>query len=107
VHGVELLAEALLLGVGPLVNFKLVDMQVVELQDEAGYVRHLQCWDNDSLFEVGDVWKHLYLYYNLHKTMRKIWIHAEHWHNYLESQILWHPGLELLPPNNLGCPCTY
>ncbi|KAJ7348922.1 hypothetical protein DFH08DRAFT_131767 [Mycena albidolilacea] len=86
-HGeedVELLAEALLLGVGPLVNFKLVDMQNVELQDEAGRVRHLQCWNENSSFEVKEVWKHLSLHYDLHKTVREIRIHAEHWHDYVE-----------------------
>ncbi|KAJ7348926.1 hypothetical protein DFH08DRAFT_1079344 [Mycena albidolilacea] len=73
-HGeenVELLADALLLG-------------DVELHDEVGHVRHLQCWNNDSSFEVGEVWKHLSFHYNLHKTVREIQIHAEHWHDYLE-----------------------
>jgi hypothetical protein len=74
----------MLLGVGPLVNFKLVDMQNVELQDEAGHVRHLQCWNEDSSFEVKEVWKHLSLHYDLHKTVREIRIHAEHWHDYVE-----------------------
>jgi hypothetical protein len=86
-HGEEnvaLLAGALLLGVGPLVDFKLVDMQDVELQDEAGNVRHLQCWNEDSSFEVREVWKHLSLHYDLHKTVREIWINPKHWHDYVE-----------------------
>jgi hypothetical protein len=86
-HGKEnvaLLAGALLLGVGPLVDFKLVDMQDVELQDEAGRVRHLQCWNDDSSFEVREVWEHLSLHYDLHKSVREIWINPKHWHDYVE-----------------------
>ncbi|KAJ7891305.1 hypothetical protein B0H14DRAFT_3855101 [Mycena olivaceomarginata] len=86
-HGEEnvaLLAGALLLGVGPLVDFKLVDMQDVELQDEAGHVRHLQCWNDDSSFEVREVWEHLSLHYDLHKSVREIWINPKHWHDYVE-----------------------
>ncbi|KAJ7348914.1 hypothetical protein DFH08DRAFT_131539 [Mycena albidolilacea] len=95
-HGEEnvaLLAGTLLLGVGPLVDFKLVDlMQDVELQDEAGHVRHLQCWN--SYFEVREVWKHLSLHYDLHKTVREIRIHAEHWHDYVEVFESYPPQLE-------------
>jgi hypothetical protein len=95
-HGeenVELLADALLLGVGPLLDFKL-DMQDVELHDEVGHVRHLQCWNDDSSFEVREVWKHLSFHYNLHKTVREIRIHAEHWRDYLEVFESYPPQLE-------------
>ncbi|KAF7353801.1 hypothetical protein MVEN_01065600 [Mycena venus] len=83
-HGeddVEILSGALLPGVGSLVLFKLVDMQDVELRDEAGRIRHLQCWDT---FEVRRVWGYLSLHYGLHKTVREIQIRPEHWHAYLE-----------------------
>ncbi|KAJ7891291.1 hypothetical protein B0H14DRAFT_2560863 [Mycena olivaceomarginata] len=97
-HGeenVELLADALLLSVGPLLDFKL-NMQDVELHDEVGHVLRLQCWNDDSSFEVGEVWKHLSFHYNLYITVREIRIHAEHWRDYLEvfeSYVGKNPGL--------------
>ncbi|KAJ7813307.1 hypothetical protein B0H14DRAFT_3879323 [Mycena olivaceomarginata] len=95
-HGeenVELLADALLLSVGPLLDFKL-DMQDVELHDEVGHVLRLQCWNDDSSFEVGEVWKHLSFHYNLYITVREIRIHAEHWRDYLEVFESYPPQLE-------------
>ncbi|KAJ7684437.1 hypothetical protein DFH06DRAFT_1155637 [Mycena polygramma] len=89
-HGeddLELLTTALLPGVGPLVVFKLIDMQEIELHDEDGRIRRLQCWNDDSSFEVEEleVWKYLSIHYDLHKTVGELRIRPEYWDEYLES----------------------
>jgi hypothetical protein len=95
-HGeddVELLAKALLPGVGPLVVFKLIDMQTLELQDNDGRIRRLQCWNDDSAFEVQEVWNYLSIHYNLHKSVREIRIRPEYWDEYVEVFESYRPQL--------------
>ncbi|KAJ6500707.1 hypothetical protein C8R45DRAFT_78436 [Mycena sanguinolenta] len=75
----EVLSRALLSGVGPLVSFKLVDIQELELHDAAGRIRRLRCCSDDSSFEAGDAWKYLSIHYNLHETVRGIRIRLECW----------------------------
>ncbi|KAF8191587.1 hypothetical protein K438DRAFT_2018321 [Mycena galopus ATCC 62051] len=77
------LSAALLPGVGSLAIFKLVNMSELELRDEAGHIRRLQCADTD-LFEVRDVWRYLSTHYCLHKTVREIRFRADSWDEYLE-----------------------
>ncbi|KAK7024028.1 hypothetical protein R3P38DRAFT_2956040 [Favolaschia claudopus] len=81
---VEALTSALLVGVGPLTVFKFIDSRDVELHSEAGHIRHLQCWNDDSFFDVEQVWRCLSLRYDLHKTVREIRMRPEHWHEYVE-----------------------
>ncbi|KAJ6457096.1 hypothetical protein C8R47DRAFT_175446 [Mycena vitilis] len=81
-HGeddLELLTTALLPGVGPLVVFKFLDIQEIELHDEGGRIRRLQCWNDDSLFEVEEVWRYLSIHYGVHETVREIRIDMEFW----------------------------
>ncbi|KAJ7885375.1 hypothetical protein B0H13DRAFT_903877 [Mycena leptocephala] len=95
-HGednVELLANALLPGVGPLVVFKLIEMQTLELQDNDGRIRRLQCWNDDSAFEVQEVWNYLSIHYNLHKSVREIRIRPEYWDEYVEIFESYRPQL--------------
>ncbi|KAJ7631655.1 hypothetical protein DFH06DRAFT_912544, partial [Mycena polygramma] len=68
---IELLAAALLPGLGPL---DVIDMhkQQIELRDVDGHIRRLQCWKEAASFDVGEVWKHLSEHYGLHKTVREI-----------------------------------
>ncbi|KAJ7684425.1 hypothetical protein DFH06DRAFT_6699 [Mycena polygramma] len=84
---------ALLSGVGPLVVFKLVDMGELVLHDEAGRIRRLQCWNEDSVFDVQEVWKHLSIHYGLHRTVREIHIRVAYWNEYLESFEAYPPQL--------------
>ncbi|KAF8191600.1 hypothetical protein K438DRAFT_2018332 [Mycena galopus ATCC 62051] len=91
---IKLLADALLPGVGALVSFTLVDMRDLQLHDAAGHIRHLQCWNGDSHFEVRDVWKYLSIHYALHTTVCEIRMHPEHWHEYLEIFELYPPQLQ-------------
>ncbi|KAJ7842235.1 hypothetical protein B0H14DRAFT_1032395 [Mycena olivaceomarginata] len=79
----DVLTEALLPGVGPLVVFELDHgMQQVELRDDVGHIRRLQCWNDDSSFEVDYTWEHLCVHYDLHKTVRELRI--AHWNEYAE-----------------------
>ncbi|KAJ7092123.1 hypothetical protein C8R43DRAFT_908170 [Mycena crocata] len=66
---VELLSRALLPGLGPLRFFEWVDYTHIELRDNGGHIRHMECWNEDSNFELPDVWQHLSEKYNLHKTV--------------------------------------
>ncbi|KAF8205746.1 hypothetical protein K438DRAFT_1757084 [Mycena galopus ATCC 62051] len=78
----DVLAEALLPGVGSLVGFELASgMQQLELRDDNGHLRRFQCWNEDS-FEVDRVWEYLSIHYNLHKTVREIRI--AHWDDFAE-----------------------
>ncbi|KAJ6593257.1 hypothetical protein B0H19DRAFT_15818 [Mycena capillaripes] len=95
-HGesaVELLADALLCGVDPLVVFGL-GMEQVDLSDDAGRIRRLQCWNEDSAFEVQKVWKILSIQYDLHKSVREIRIRPEYWNEYLEIFESYPPQLQ-------------
>ncbi|KAF7360310.1 hypothetical protein MVEN_00760500 [Mycena venus] len=67
----EVLTGALLPGVGPIVVFNL-DAYGVELRDESGRIRHLQCWEGSVFFEIKEIWKHLSIHYNLRNTVREI-----------------------------------
>ncbi|KAF7359130.1 hypothetical protein MSAN_01254600 [Mycena sanguinolenta] len=91
---VGVLADALLLGLGPLVSFRLDYMQDLELRDEAGHIRHFQCWNEDSRFEVKDVWEYLSIHHGLNKTVRELHIHPEHWHEYLDIFDAYTPQLQ-------------
>ncbi|KAJ6546827.1 hypothetical protein B0H19DRAFT_1162676 [Mycena capillaripes] len=96
-HGeddLELLTGALLPGVGPLIVFKLVDMDDLELHDADGRIRHLQCWNDDSAFEVEDTWRYLSIHYGLHKTVREIRIRPEYWEEYLAAFEPYPPQLQ-------------
>ncbi|KAJ6603289.1 hypothetical protein DFH09DRAFT_1124117 [Mycena vulgaris] len=88
---VSFLARVLLPGVGPLRIFECFDSQEITVCDDAGHTRRLQCWNEDSNFEIQDVWKHLSAHYNLHKTVREIRIRAPYWDEYLESFGLYPP----------------
>jgi hypothetical protein len=57
-------------------------MQQIELRDDAGHIRRLQCWNDDSSFEVDYTWKYLCVHYDLHKTVRELRI--AHWNEYAE-----------------------
>ncbi|KAJ7489258.1 hypothetical protein FB451DRAFT_1390422 [Mycena latifolia] len=91
-NNIELLAGALLLGVGLLRVFECLYFQEVELRDDDGHIRHLRCWNEDSNFEVQDVWRHLSIHYDLHQTVREIRITAAYWDDYLAI-------FELYPPS--------
>ncbi|KAK7044945.1 hypothetical protein R3P38DRAFT_3177166 [Favolaschia claudopus] len=88
------LTSALLVGVGPLTVFKFINFRDVELQSEAGHIRHLRCWNDDSFFDVEQVWRCLSLRYDLHKTVREIRMRPEHWHEYVEVFERFPPGLQ-------------
>jgi hypothetical protein len=88
----QLLAEALLPGVGPLTVFEIFDTQQVELRDEAGQIRRFQCWNEDSSFEVDKVWEYLSIHYELHKTVREIRIRR--WDEYVEVFDRYPPQLQ-------------
>ncbi|KAJ6483076.1 hypothetical protein DFH09DRAFT_1461606 [Mycena vulgaris] len=82
---VTLLARVLLPGIGLLLVFECFDSQEIELRDGAGHTRRLQCWNEDSSFEVQDVWKDLSEHYDLHKTVREIGTRTAYWEEYIES----------------------
>ncbi|KAJ6546821.1 hypothetical protein B0H19DRAFT_1074818 [Mycena capillaripes] len=90
----ELLTGALLRSVGPLVFFKLVDMQDLELHDTDGRIRHLQCWNDDSSFEVEDTWIYLSIHYGLDKTVREIRIRLDYWEEFLAAFESYPPQLQ-------------
>ncbi|KAJ7111216.1 hypothetical protein C8R44DRAFT_883046 [Mycena epipterygia] len=88
---VELLTGALLPGLNPLLVFQFLDFSQIELRDGAGNIRRFECWNEDSCFELQDVWTHWSLHYNLHKTVREILIQNSDWDGYVEI-------FELYPP---------
>ncbi|KAJ7080700.1 hypothetical protein C8R44DRAFT_906834 [Mycena epipterygia] len=93
-HGlddVELLAGALLPGLGPLIVFQFLDTSQIELRDDGGHIRRLECWNEDSNFELQDVWTYLSLHYSLHKTVREIRMQNSYWDEYIDI-------FELYPP---------
>ncbi|KAJ6520564.1 hypothetical protein C8R45DRAFT_809310 [Mycena sanguinolenta] len=74
----DLLTHALLPGLGSPVVFGLAPgMQQLELHDNDGHIWRLQCWDEDSLFEIDWVWEYLCDHYQLHETVQEIRI--SHW----------------------------
>ncbi|KAJ7489207.1 hypothetical protein FB451DRAFT_1224046 [Mycena latifolia] len=95
-HGeddIELLARTLLPGIGPLLCYENLDSQEIVLRDGDGYTRRLQCWNDDSGFEVRDVWQYFSIHYDLHKTVRQIRIMTQYWDDYLRI-------FELYPPQS-------
>ncbi|KAJ7764833.1 hypothetical protein B0H16DRAFT_1241266, partial [Mycena metata] len=67
------LTEALLPGLGPLLFLQLLDdNDRIELHDDAGHIRRLECWDADATFDGSDTWNYLSGRYDLHKTAREI-----------------------------------
>ncbi|KAJ6603301.1 hypothetical protein DFH09DRAFT_1301120 [Mycena vulgaris] len=60
--------RALLYDVGPLLVLESFASPEIELRDGAGHTRRLQCWNEDSSFDVQDVWEHLSQHYDLYKT---------------------------------------
>ncbi|KAJ6520560.1 hypothetical protein C8R45DRAFT_955639 [Mycena sanguinolenta] len=86
----DLLTQALLPGLGSLVIFGLAPgTQQLELHDDSGHIRRLQCWNEDSSFEIDWVWEYLCIHYHLHETVREIriahWDDDETWNQYTES----------------------
>ncbi|KAF7353806.1 F-box domain-containing protein [Mycena venus] len=78
----ERLAGAILPGVAPLVAFELHhtgDIEQLELRDEEGHVRRLQCWNVASEFNISQVWEYLSKQYDIHKTVREIQLLPHHW----------------------------
>ncbi|KAJ7038581.1 hypothetical protein C8F04DRAFT_888543, partial [Mycena alexandri] len=98
-ENLDTLTGALLPGVGPLVFFQLLDEQDrIELHDNAGHIRRLECWDADSLFDGSDTWEYLSRRYELHKTVREIRVIDTDdygWMRYVEA-------FELYPPQQDG-----
>ncbi|KAJ7038575.1 hypothetical protein C8F04DRAFT_1088696 [Mycena alexandri] len=90
-NNLDILTGALLPGLGPLVVFQLLGPDQIELRDEAGRIRRLECWNDDSSFDGLDVWKYLSRNYALHKTVREIRISAAYWERYIDA-------FELYPP---------
>ncbi|KAJ7705576.1 hypothetical protein B0H17DRAFT_1193232 [Mycena rosella] len=81
---VELLSRVLLRSVGPLLAFEYIDSHHIELRDDSGHTRRLECWNVNSEFEIELVWKHLSIHYGLHKTVREIRTKIGHWRHYVE-----------------------
>ncbi|KAJ6577306.1 hypothetical protein B0H19DRAFT_1119117 [Mycena capillaripes] len=90
---IDVLAEALLPGVGPLVFFEIL-MDQVELRDEDGRIRRFKCWNDDSSFEVGEVWEYLCIHNELHKTVREIRMGEVYWDKYVKAFHLNPPQLQ-------------
>ncbi|KAJ7489205.1 hypothetical protein FB451DRAFT_1522674 [Mycena latifolia] len=79
---IELLARALLPGVGPMLVFEHLDSQEIGLRDDSGHTRRLQYW-NDN--EVQAVWKFFSIRYGLYKTVGEIRIMSPYWADYFAS----------------------
>ncbi|KAJ7080693.1 hypothetical protein C8R44DRAFT_906825 [Mycena epipterygia] len=79
----EVLTGVLLPGFGSLLLFQCLDPQQIELHDDEGHIRRLECWNTHSSFEVRDVWTHLSWLYDLHKTVREKRILHAYWDDYV------------------------
>ncbi|KAJ7765803.1 hypothetical protein B0H16DRAFT_1524444 [Mycena metata] len=87
---VEMLT-ALLSGVGPLAVFERSHWQRIELHDDVGRVRSLECWEGATSFPLKEVWDHLSFHHGLRETVREIRIPSRDWGLHLDV-------LESCPP---------
>ncbi|KAJ7665594.1 hypothetical protein B0H17DRAFT_1210929 [Mycena rosella] len=78
----ELLTVALLPDVGCLVCFEMVQFTQTVLRDNSGRTRQLDCCNDDGNFEIQDMWRYLSVHYDLHQTIREIWLGPAYWEEY-------------------------
>ncbi|KAJ6546791.1 hypothetical protein B0H19DRAFT_1265789 [Mycena capillaripes] len=90
----ELLTGALLPGLGTLVGFQLLEWNQIELRDQNGHIRRLQCWNNDASFEVRNVWGYLSTHYDLCRTIREIRMRLADLYEYVKIFQLYPPQLQ-------------
>ncbi|KAJ6457375.1 hypothetical protein C8R45DRAFT_567592 [Mycena sanguinolenta] len=84
---IDVLAEALLPGAGPLVVYDLDSgMRQLELCANKGRIRRFQCRNEDSSFEVKWTWEHLCIHYKLHETVQEIRTGIAYCHDYRWNQ---------------------
>ncbi|KAJ7490259.1 hypothetical protein B0H11DRAFT_1912262 [Mycena galericulata] len=85
------LANSLLCGVGPFVAYECNHIERIELRDDSGHVRRLECFNSQARLNICDVWEHLSLRYELDRTVRSIQITIWHLDHYIR-------GFERFPP---------
>ncbi|KAJ7765675.1 hypothetical protein B0H16DRAFT_1309867, partial [Mycena metata] len=86
-----LLADALLVGVDSIILFDLIRPMELQLRDEQGRVRRLLN-DHQSVWKPKEVWTHLSLRYNLHKTVREIRVNQFYWDDIVDLFALYPLG---------------
>ncbi|KAJ7437787.1 hypothetical protein B0H11DRAFT_1935639 [Mycena galericulata] len=62
------LASSLLCGVGPFVAYECNHIERIELRDDSGHVRRLECFNSQARLNICEVWEHLSLRYELDRT---------------------------------------
>jgi len=82
---IDELASPLLRGCGNIVAFKLFDESSIEITDEAGHVRRLDVWNDDSSWEVGEMWEYLSTRHGANKTVRTWQVRTPCWEDMHEA----------------------
>lgn len=82
---IDELASPLLRGFGDIIAFKLLDVSSIELTDDAGRVRRLDVLNDDSSWEVGEMWEYLSTRHGANKTVRTWQVRMPYWENLHEA----------------------
>ncbi|EJD43970.1 hypothetical protein AURDEDRAFT_152295 [Auricularia subglabra TFB-10046 SS5] len=79
------LCSALLRGLDALVSFEVQDDQCIILRDAAERVRTMRVWNDDSCWEITDVWCHLSAQYSLNASVKHIQISTTYWDELVDA----------------------